>query len=298
MADKLDRIKGCIFGLAIGDALGATLEFMKKEEIKEKYGVLKDIIGGGWLHLKPGEFTDDTQLTLALAHSIIDNQSFVIEDVAKRYLDWMHSDPPDIGNTTREALNNLDKGVSPLHSGMPAPAAGNGSIMRCAPIGLAFNNHELITTYSELDSAITHANPLCTKGSSLINRLINSLVNGQEYKPSIENVMTGSYYNEFAGIVTAHQGIDSPSGYVLDTMTAAFSCLNTTGTFERTLMKVVNLGGDADTTGAVCGAIAGAWYGFSSIPQRWLDKIQGYDELGMVAIGLYKLSEQNITTSK
>ncbi|MBW3003792.1 ADP-ribosylglycohydrolase family protein [Candidatus Woesearchaeota archaeon] len=269
----LDKVKGCIFGLAIGDALGAPVEFMTPAEIRKEHGILKDMTGGGWLNLLPGEFTDDTDMMLCIATSLIERKEFDIRDIASRYLDWMRTNPPDIGNTVRRALENLENGASPLVSGIPAPNEGNGSVMRCAPIGIAFCNSKQLETYSEMESSITHASAACLKACVKVNRMIAELVKGNSIK------------------FEKTDRIENPSGWVKETMQAAFYALCNNKDFESTLIEVVNLGGDSDTTGAICGAIAGACYGFSSIPKRWLDKIHDYDVLEDISRKLHSLSE-------
>lgn len=249
---------------------------MTPSEIKSKHGVVKDLIGGGWLGLKPGEFTDDTDMMLCLAKSLIKKKEFDVRDIASRYLDWMKTDPPDIGNTIRKALENLENGVSPLRSGVPAPNEGNGSVMRCAPIGIAFCSSKTLDTYSEMESSITHSSANCLKACVKVNRMIAELVKG------------GSV--EFP----KEEKIENPSGWVKETMQAVFYALSNNKDFESTLISVVNLGGDADTTGAITGGIAGACYGFSSIPKRWLKKISSYEVLEDVSKGLFRLADRQL----
>ncbi|MFC1698031.1 ADP-ribosylglycohydrolase family protein [Nanoarchaeota archaeon] len=173
MDEKLNKIKGCIFGMAIGDALGATVEFMVPREIKKQYGVLKDIIGGGWLHLEAGEYTDDTQMAMILAESIIRKQKLDLIDIGEGYVEWMESNPPDIGRTTRAAITNLQKGISPVSSGMDDERSqSNGSMMRCAPIGVAFYKSKLLKHFSSEESAVTHAHPKCILGCEIVNQIM------------------------------------------------------------------------------------------------------------------------------
>ncbi len=292
MEPKLDLVKGCIFGLAIGDALGATVENLNSTQIKNKFGILKDILGAGWLGLRPGQFTDDTQMMLCLAHSLVEKKGFDINDIAHRYVIWKNSNPPDIGRTVRKAVTNLENGVPPTKSGIPAPAAGNGSVMRCAPIGIAFCNSKFLEEYSMLDSGITHANPMCRELCAMINLMISKLIKGEELKQVFKSVTSKIDYKDNQTIVFGTQPANYPSAYILDTLPTVFAALNNNSDFESTLITVVNYGGDADTTGAICGAIAGAYYGFSSIPKKWLDKIDCYEELEKVSIGLLELSKK------
>src|SRR5215211_1602510 len=140
----IDRYRGCLLGLACGDALGGPIEFETRAAIRERFpGGLRDFIGGGWLHLIPGEITDDTQMTLALAESLACSGPLDMDDVAARFLSWFRSEPEDIGNTTRSALSYLANGVPWEEAGerviSESPsAAGNAAVMRCAPVALRF----------------------------------------------------------------------------------------------------------------------------------------------------------------
>ncbi len=140
-----DRYHGVLLGLACGDALGGPVEFKSRDEVAELHpGGLRDFVGGGWLSLDPGEITDDTQMTLAIARSLAETGTLDMNDIARRFLDWYESDPKDIGLTTRAALVALKKGVSWEESGKRVSgyasgnAAGNGAVMRCAPVALRF----------------------------------------------------------------------------------------------------------------------------------------------------------------
>src|SRR5579859_928293 len=138
----LDRFTGCILGLACADALGATLEFMTPEQIQQRYGTLTDIVGGGWLNLPAGDYTDDTQMMRCLLESIVEHGDVVPSDIATRFVAWLESGPRDVGNLTSAAIRNLRRGTTWDEAGKQAweasgrNAASNGGVMRCAPIGL------------------------------------------------------------------------------------------------------------------------------------------------------------------
>ena len=299
------RYLGCLIGLACGDALGGPVEFDTRAQMDKRYpDGLRDFIGGGWLSLFPGEVTDDTQMALDVARSLVAHPEGNMDDLALRFLAWRNSDPKDIGNTTRDALDRLARGVPWDEAGEqtyrnrgPRDSAGNGSIMRCAPIAMRYRNDpERLRDVSIDVSRITHANPLCTWTSVVVDQAIAALLNGT----SIAGALAGSSAGiENAQVRTAvdhatpakREGVKS-AGFVLDTLGAAYWSLLQTPSFEEAVVTAVGLGGDTDTTGAVAGALAGAHYGFSAIPERWRSQVQHRDELSQLSLDLLKLSEQ------
>jgi ADP-ribosyl-[dinitrogen reductase] hydrolase len=183
-----EQFAGCMLGLACGDALGATLEFLSREEIHARYGQLRDIVGGGWLRLAPGEVTDDTQMATCIAESIVATGTVDGDDIAHRFVDWLHSDPKDIGTTTRRALMYLDRGLSWQEAGertyreAGGQGIGNAGVMRCAPVGL-FRSNDLdrLIADTRLSSAITHADPLAQWAAVAVNVALRELLlNGQQ----------------------------------------------------------------------------------------------------------------------
>lgn len=283
------RYKGCIYGLAIGDALGATNEGKSYGDCWKK--PVTDIMGGGWLHLEPGEWTDDTAMALCLADSLIARKGIHLEDISKRYMDWVASGPKDVGNTVRAAVHNLFNGVPPNRSGIPAPMESNGCIMRCAPMALAYFNSPRLGAYSKHESAITHASPMCTDATAFVNCLIAGLVKNDEYGGLLRKLCSpDDYHSRFRELAFTKEPQNTPSGHIPQTLKAVFYALNSTNSFEDTLIDVVNRGGDADTTGAIAGAIAGARYGFWGIPDRWVKKIKNPKRLEQVAADLHKLA--------
>ncbi len=286
-----DKMLGCMFGLAVGDALGLTVERMSPDEIWRQHKVHKEIIGGGWLSVDAGEVSDDTDMALCLANSIIECGGYDLFGAAKKYVEWLESGPVDMGVTTRTALTAIKKGVSPVSSGVPAPAAANGSAMRCAPIGIAYwNNSEKRAHYSREDSSITHANPLCISACVLVNEIIAKLLAGSSLTEALEIAARLPIDGRLTSCLYQKSPVHRPSGYIIDTLKAVFYAVFSRNSFEDTLVAVVNLGGDADTTGAIAGAIAGAHYGFKNIPERWSQKIIRKNDLQNAAKGLHLLS--------
>ncbi|MCX6708425.1 MAG: ADP-ribosylglycohydrolase family protein [Candidatus Woesearchaeota archaeon] len=287
---KLDKIKGTIFGVATGDALGVTVETLTPEEIQNEYGTHKEITGGGWLRCDPGEASDDTAMTVCLANSLIECQGYDVYDAADKYVGWMNTNPIDIGYTTITALMAVKNGKSPVASGLPAPTASNGSAMRCSPIGIFYwKDAKKRQHYSKEDSSITHANQLCISACVLVNELISLALQGKTLQEMQKQASELSIDGRLTGALHQPTPLHKPTGYILDTLRAAFYALFTSKTFEETLIKAVNMGGDADTIGAIAGAIAGAYYGFESIPKRWTKKITIKKELEKISKGLFEL---------
>ncbi len=305
MSERLDRFQGCLVGLAVGDALGGPLEFMSASQIEDSCGgPVRDMVGGGWLDLRPGEYTDETQMMLCLAESIVAQKSFEMEDVARRLLAWYKSGPKNIDNITRTALAELEKGVPWREAGMIANqrlhgrTAGNGSLLRCAPIGLYRHRdyHRLIRDSID-GSCITHWNARAGYSAAAINLSISELVQGRR-----EGLMevVASYIGEansrvrrvLKHIEKKKQKTLSPSSHAISTLEAALWCFLKTESFEEALVSAVNLGGDADTVGAACGALAGACYGMDGIPRRWLRALEGWGHIADLAAKIHALAEK------
>lgn len=303
MISLQDRYLGCLISLACGDALGGPVEFESRAALDERFpNGLREFIGGGWLHLEPGEITDDTQMTLDIARSLVTFPDGNMDDLAARFLVWRNSEPKDIGNTTRDALDRLANGVPWQDAGAqafeargPIDSAGNGAIMRCAPIPLRFRNDPSRLREVSIDTArITHANPLCTWSCVAVGQAIVALLNGESIPAAIELSATGIKNDDVRDAITlatigARDDIRS-GGFVLETVAAAYWSLLHTDSFEEAVVTAVGLGGDTDTTGAVAGALAGAHYGVDAIPSRWREQAHYRDELTDLALRLFDLS--------
>ncbi len=290
-----DRYAGCLLGLGAGDALGAPLEFMSPSQIRIKHGTVREMIGGGWLHLRPGETTDDTAMALCLAESLAEKGAFDREDAASRYVAWLKSGPRDAGNTTRASLTRIAEGMdidqasAAVHSEVEGKTAGNGALMRCAPLALAFPSEpETLIAHTKSDAGITHHDPLAGLGAAALNLLVAGALGPAKDKASLleqtHEILAARDESHALPDPAGKKAADlRPTGYVLDTLECAlWAFLNAKG-FEACLVLAVNLGGDADTTGAVCGALAGAWYGASKIPARWLSALDRRPSLARVA---------------
>ena len=273
-----DQFRGVIIGLAIGDALGGPLEFQPARDLDS---LVTEMIGGGWQRLAPGEWTDDTQMTLCVVESLLTKRVFDPDDIARRFVLWMKTGPKDIGLHTGRVLDAISRGdhwetASREVQSLNPDNASNGSLMRCAPLSLFFYRHpEVLQSLSPVLSRITHAHPDCEQACVFLNVTIALLL--LEKRPG--DVIELAYdaceaatpeLKERVGRALEVRNITSPTGYVLDTLEVALWAYQHTHSFEAAVIAAVNRGADADTVGAVTGALAGARYGLSGIPQRWL----------------------------
>ncbi len=264
-----DRATAAYLGLAIGDALGATVEFMTPNEIRVAYGVHKNIIGGGWLKLKPGSVTDDTEMSLALGESIIQQGVIDAQDIAEAFSQWMHTKPVDIGHTVRRGIMHYRS------TGETCVAendfnAGNGACMRTLPVALATlgGKQECVINASQVQAHITHHARLSDVGVEHIIKLIQAALQ-EKYLLDLEKITT-HFIKQNPQFQFNKKPMENPGGFIVDTLQAVFQSFYNTHSFESCLVNVVNKGGDADTTGAIAGMLAGALYGMESIPTRWI----------------------------
>ena len=271
-AEILARAEAAYLGLALGDALGATVEFMTPREIAHEYGVHREIIGGGWLKLKPGQVTDDTTMSLALGECILFNGGEVSALSCARAFDlWMRRKPVDIGNTVRRNLMLFRRSGQPA-APMSEHDAGNGAAMRVLPVALATLglSEARVRAACRAQAHVTHHNAVSDAACEFLALAVQDFLFGN----SLQQV----YRQRIFPLVSEHAAFafgerprrDNPSGWVVETLQAVLQALVNVGGFEHCLVDVVNRGGDADTTGAITGMLAGALYGRDALPQRWI----------------------------
>jgi len=284
-----ERARASYLGLAIGDALGATTEFMTPGEIMARYKVHRKIIGGGWLYLKPGQVTDDTEMSLALGRALLSAGTWDLDGIAGQFLAWMKGKPVDIGATCRRGIRDyMLKGQ--LESPYNEWDAGNGAAMRMAPVALfTLGDATALARCATEQAHLTHNHVLSDAACLTIGRMVQQALLGcnrfelHETTRSLVADYGNFRFNDYRG---------NASAYVVDTLQTVFHYLFTTGSFEECLIGVVNQGGDADTTGAIAGMIAGAFYGLDAIPPRWLKKLnrEVREAVEAQAVGLVGLS--------
>lgn len=244
-----NKIAGAVYGFAIGDAMGATTEHLTKEQIKEIYGKVTDIIGGGWLRLEPGDVTDDTQMSICVMNALMNSDkpdpmgfSFMT-NCRKEFIEWHKTNPRGIGNQCNKAIIYMRQG----HLGAPQDinALGNGSLMRVMPCAVLGN--ELL---NEFQGRMTHNNLECVQGIQDYSRLIQNYINGKNLNNEIKSLL-------------------EPTGYLWNTFNNCVYWSNQE-TFEEAIIGAVNDGGDADTIAALAGGLAGARFGYNAIPKKWI----------------------------
>jgi len=307
-----DRFRGAMLGLACGDALGTTVEFMNRGS----FPPLKDIVGGGPFSLKAGEWTDDTSMALCLAESLLRNKGMNLTDQIEAYLGWWkHGDNSvtgecfDIGNTVRGALENYILTGEPNSGSKDSMSAGNGSIMRLAPVPLFYakTTDADLMTQCAFSSATTHQALECIFACKLFGYLIRKALTSsskeslltldsnytealnqlsKQCPTSIQNIAKGSYHSKEEIEIRG-------SGYVVRSLEAALWCFYHSNSFEEGALKAANLGDDADTTAAVYGQIAGAFYGAKGIPKHWLKILAWRERITRIADKLHSATEKN-----
>jgi ADP-ribosyl-[dinitrogen reductase] hydrolase len=266
----MSHARGAFLGMAVGDALGAPVEFLTKGEINAKYGVLKEMVGGGWLRLKPGQITDDTEMALCIARALAAADCWTLTGIAENFAAWLKTKPVDVGDTCRRGIRNyMLKGQ--METGFNQWDAGNGAVMRMVPIALfTLGNDRLLAQCSRDQAHLTHNHPLSDAACHFYGRLIHLATLGyskNRLRRELEPLLTEFPTFRFA----PYPGL--ATGYVVDTMQTVFHHFFSESNFADCLVSTVNQGGDADTTGAIVGGLAGAYYGEHNIPRRWLKKL-------------------------
>lgn len=265
-----DRARAAFIGMAIGDALGATVEFLTVSEITAKYGIFRDIVGGGWLRLKPGQVTDDTQMALCIARAVAKNQSWSREAIAQEFAAWLKSRPVDCGDTCRKGIRSFM-----LHGTLEVPYnqwdGGNGAAMRMLPAALlSFPDAELLKKYALEQARLTHHQALSDAACICLGTLLHLILQGAN-KTRLRREVDGFVARFPSFSFEPYRGL--ATGYVVDTIQTVFHWFFKGKNFEDCLVGTVNQGADADTTGAICGMLAGGYYGTAEIPKRWLKKM-------------------------
>jgi len=264
------RARAALLGVALGDALGAPVEFMTSGEIRAKYGVLRELVGGGWLRLKPGQVTDDTEMSLCVGRAIAGAGGWDLAGIAGQFAAWLKTRPVDVGDTCRRGIRNfMLKGD--LETPFNQWDAGNGALMRMAPVALfTVGSDELLQSCTIQQAHLTHNHPLSDAACVCYGRLLHLALLGasksrlrREVDRMLEEFATFRF-DPYKGLAT---------GYVVDTFQTVCHFFFRGRDFEECLVGAVNQGGDADTTGAIIGGLAGAYYGLESIPQRWLKRL-------------------------
>ncbi len=303
----LERFRGCLLGLAVGDALGMPLEGMRASEIRRQFGRVRDFLAAPWRMLEAGQWTDDTKMALCQARSLASRGGFDLEDTAREFLAWYESrDWRGIGGATYDSMQRLKAGVPASASGMKGElAAGNGAAMRIAPLGLVdCLDLERMRAHVDASTRITHDNPEAVAGSLAIAYAVARASRG-DLEPSLLIADTVAFVGpskvaerlEMAGrFLEQRMEADEAlarlgtGGYVVESVASAFfSFLRTPRDFEETLSLAVSGGLDTDTVAAMTGAISGAYNGLLSIPERWRNRVEAAEDILEIAARIYAL---------
>lgn len=306
--ERLSRYRGSLLGLAAGDALGTTLEFRPPGSFEP----IREIVGGGPFGLKAGQWTDDTSMALCLAESLIEKKGFDPMDQMERYLRWYREGHLsstgtcfDIGGTTRSALLQFERTHIPYCGPTDPYSAGNGSIMRLAPVALFYARTplEAIEKCGE-SSRTTHGALTAVDACRFLGALIVGAVLGESktkllsdhYSPVPECWKRRPLAKEIDEIASGSYKAKEPpeiegTGFVVRSLEAALWAFHKSTSFEEGCLMAVHLGDDADTTGAVYGQLAGAYYGEEGIPVSWRAKLSYRDRIESFADRLYTLAE-------
>ena len=308
--ETTERYRGSLLGLAVGDAVGTTLEFKPPGS----FTPIEDMVGGGPFHLQPGQWTDDTSMALCLAESLIEQQGFNPVHQLQKYLQWYREGYLsstgrcfDIGNTTIDGLRQFEKTQEPYCGSTDPRSAGNGSIMRLAPVPLFYAKRPLEAIAKSAESSrTTHQATVAVEGCRYLGALIVGAVNGvsreellsKRYSPvpgyweknplveEIDEIALGSFKHRQPPEI---QG----SGYVVKSLEAALWAFYNSHSFREGCLLAVNLGDDADTTGAVYGQLAGAFYGESGIPESWRSQLAYRQLIESMANQLFTLAQSS-----
>ncbi len=303
VAGALDRAKGALVGLALGDALGTTLEFAGRDTKTP----VTDLVGGGPFGLAAGEWTDDTSMALCLAESLLERGLLDVQDLMERFLRWYeegHNSVTgkcfDIGGATKAALDSFSETREPLSGSTDPQSAGNGSLMRLSPVAIRWwRDRSRARAAARLQSRTTHGAPQAVEACALYAELLVEAIAGTPKETvlrariwsgdaQIAEVAAGSWREKERGDI-------SSSGYVLHTLEAALWCVDRSESIEDALVLAANLADDADTVAAVTGQLAGALWGMSGAPPGWLDKLAWRERLEALAAGLFESANSERT---
>ena len=297
-AALLNRAKGALVGLACGDAVGTTLEFKRRDS----YAPLVDMVGGGPFRLNPGEWTDDTAMALALADNLLECDGIDETDLMARFVRWKRQGDYscngrcfDIGATVNAALARWEATGDPIAGSTDKMSAGNGSLMRLAPVAIRYwNDRDALEDAAARQSRTTHAAresvDACVAYAGLIadaiaGQSLDTLLTPKSHRssPAVRAVMAGSWRGKKREDIRA-------SGYVIHSLEAALWSVGRGLDFRDAILMAANLGEDADTTAAITGQLAGAVYGYEAIPASWRTKLAWEERLGEIAARLLRQS--------
>jgi ADP-ribosyl-[dinitrogen reductase] hydrolase len=310
-------VSGALLAAACGDALGAPVEFQDQSYVRNHYGTLRDMVGGGGFGWAPGEWTDDTGMALCVGEGIVENADDPVEAIGRRFLTWRR-DAKDVGNTIASVLTRYSGDWAKASSGSPAAragkAAGNGSLMRTLPVALAYANRDEMWRQSARISALTHwdaqAEICCAIYCTWVQELLGGLPFDDALRSALESCrelagrgqlspdtpgsapLPSGFWTRLERMATRKLCDVQPTGYagyVVDCLEAAVVCCMRATSLEEAIVSAVNLAGESDTIATVAGGVAGAHWGVDAIPSRWLKVLHQRDRIEALASALLAL---------
>jgi ADP-ribosyl-[dinitrogen reductase] hydrolase len=296
VSQRRDRIVGCFVGLAVGDALGAPLEFQSRRQVRKQYpdGLREMIDSSLW---KKGEYTDDTQMALLIAESLLQSNGLLASDLAQRFQTWAQT-AKDVGIQTRAVVNmagyvrDPEACSSQYHAAHPDSSAGNGAVMRCAPVALfCLDSLDRLVEVSRASARVTHHDPKAQSSCVILNAWIQAAIcsgirDSRAEAIALLDETERPPWHRLEQIEAYKEDDIKSSGYTVDTLEAAAWSFLTTASYEEAVVRAANLGDDADTVAAVCGALAGACYGYAAIPERWRHQVRDEARIQKTALAL------------
>ena len=281
---KIEKIVGTMMGLAVGDALGVPVEFVNAEDIRKRYGVLDKMTGGGTWGQEAGTVSDDTAMALAVAEGIVNNANNPVPEIGKRFIDWYKGRPFDIGFCCASVIQQMEdlEGADAydwfnaskdydVESG--GRSAGNGGLMRTAFVGCYYREPKNVEYYAKDICRMTHYDEGAQLDCCLLSLIIHKLIDGGT-KEDIENLVMKYEIRYNLGEIEGYPFRVEPSGKSWNSLACALKCVLATRSFKDAVVMAVNMGGDADTIGAITGAMAGALYGDEEIPVEWKNALK------------------------
>lgn len=299
-SEILNRAQGCFLGLAIGEAIGSTVDFLPRDSFSE----VNEMEGGGLLKLEKGEWTDGTAMAICLAKSLLESKTVEQYDFMQRLKSWVENgensasgDIKGVGVTTLKAIESFIEDDNPSAGSQSEESAGNGSLIRLAPVIIFARQHRLIAHHlSNKQSRVTHASFECLDACQLFADILVDALNGADKTTSLRPRIMQLAPNTLAinGGDWRKKSRDDirSSGYVIDTLDAALWTIGNTNNFRDAVLLATNLGGDSASVAATVGQLAGALYGLNSIPIQWQHQVVKGEEIKKLAEDLVLLGQK------
>ena len=299
-----NKFKGTLLGLAVGDAIGGPLEFMSPSQIQIKHGTVNSMIGGGWLSLRPGQYTEDTWLTIGVAENLLENKQLDAIAFVKRYLTWYRTNPKDGGPITKAVLAYAQEGMAieaaakQVAEELTIQSHNNEPLVWCIPLALMyFQNTDQLMKETMKIAMLTHYDKKVASAAAVINILISRMLNGETDRKKIwqqtfqlldDNEV--GLYNVMPDVADKKKEELRGSPTIQDTLETSLWAWLKTKTFQEAITTVLNVGGDTDTIGAITGALCGAYYGEENIPIEWLRSLEDKNIIAGLARRFFKLA--------